>query len=316
MPRKVTDGAVSGKRAARGAPRPRKLVRLEAILSRCDGALVAFSGGVDSTFLLSVAREVLGDRVLAVTVSFPAVPAAEIRAARSLARRIGARHIVVAADEVMRIEGFASNPPDRCYHCKSAILAKLREVAQRRGIECLLEASNTDDRGDYRPGAIAVMERGVRSPLVEAGISKKDVRAFSRGRGLPTWNKPSAACLASRIPYGETITRARLGRIERAEAYLAKRGFRVVRVRDHGSIARIEAGEDDILRLVDGAERAAIARKLRSLGFRFVTFDLEGYRMGSLNESILAARPPAGPKPRTRAAKSPKGPKQPRGERS
>lgn len=294
MNRDAADRAASNRRAARGAPRPRKLVRLEAILSRCDGALVAFSGGVDSTFLLSVAREVLGDRALAATVSFPAVPAAEVRAARALARRIGARHVVVAADEVMRLEGFASNPPDRCYHCKSAILAKLREVAKRHGIECLLEASNTDDRGDYRPGSIAVMEHGVRSPLVEAGISKKDVRELSRLRGLPTWNKPSAACLASRIPYGEAITRARLARIERAEAYLARRGFRVVRVRDHGPIARIEAGEEDFLRLLDDGTRAAIARKLRSLGFRFVTFDLEGYRTGSLNESILAGKPPAG----------------------
>lgn len=304
-------------RIARGAPLARKLALLEKALSRCESALVAFSGGVDSTFLLSVAREVLGDRVLAATVSFPAVPAAEVRAARAMARRLGARHVVVTADEIMRIEGFAANPADRCYHCKSAILSKLREVARRQGIECLLEASNTDDRGDYRPGAVAVIEHGVRSPLVEAGISKGDVRALSRQRGLSTWNKPSAACLASRIPYGETITRARLARIERAERYLAGRGFRVVRVRDHGAIARIEAAEEDFIRLLDGAARQAIARKLRSLGFRYVTFDLDGYRTGSLNEALAASEPRAGSKAKAfvRAKKRMRGPKPAHAER-
>ncbi len=220
-----------------------KLARLEEIVARCDGALVAFSGGVDSTFLLSVARDVLGERLLAVTVAFPAVPAAEIRAAKALARSLEVRHLVVRADEVIGMERFRANPPDRCYHCKTAILSKLVAIAQALGFPCILEASNKDDVGDYRPGRRAVKELGAKSPLIEAGLTKADIRELSKRRGLPTWNKPSAACLASRIPYGETITREKLARIEKGEAWLASLGFGTSRLRHHGALARIEVPE-------------------------------------------------------------------------
>jgi uncharacterized protein len=233
-----------------------------------------------------VAREVLGDRAVAVTVAFPAVPASEVRGARSLARRIGARHVVLRADDVMALERFRRNPPDRCYHCKIAIFSKLSAAAQALGVPCVLEASNRDDLADYRPGHRAVRELGARSPLIEAGLSKADVRALSRERGLATWDKPSAACLASRVPYGEEITREKLGRIERAEAYLAALGFEAVRVRHHGEIARIEVPPDGIDRLLESPLRRRIAARLRKLGFRYVTVDLEGYRSGSMNEGL------------------------------
>ena len=173
------------------------------IVARCGSALVAFSGGVDSTFLLSVARDVLGSSLLAVTVAFPAVPASEIRKAKALARSLKVKHLVVRADDVMVLERFRGNLPDRCYHCKKAILSKLIAIAQALGFPCVLEASNKDDVKDYRPGHRAVKELGAKSPLIEAGLTKADIRALSKERGLATWNKPSAACLASRIPYGE-----------------------------------------------------------------------------------------------------------------
>ncbi len=285
-------------RSPRKKPAPAaKLAKLERIVAECGGALVAFSGGVDSTFLLSVAKDALGARLLAVTIAFPAVPAAEIRRARALARSLRVRHLVVRADDVADMERFRDNPPDRCYHCKKAILSKLVSIAQALGFPCILEASNVDDLGDYRPGHRAVRELGARSPLVEAGITKADIRALSKKRGLPTWNKPSAACLASRIPYGETITREKLGRIEKGEAYLAKLGFGAVRLRHHGDLARIEVPAGEIPRLASGALRGRVAAKLKALGFRYVTFDLEGYRSGSLNEALPAAgRKRAAPK--------------------
>jgi uncharacterized protein len=268
-----------------------KLERLKRIVARCDGALVAFSGGVDSTFLLSVARDVLGERLLAVTVAFPAVPAAEVRRARSLARSIGARHLVVRADDVIDLERFRSNPPDRCYHCKTAILSRLASIAQTLGFPCILEASNTDDVGDYRPGRRAVRELGARSPLIEAGLSKSEIRGLSKRCGLPTWNAPSAACLASRIPYGEEITREKLGRIEKGEAYLVSLGFGAIRLRHHGTLARIEVPEREIGKLLRGGVRKKVVARMKALGFAYVTFDLEGYRSGSLNETLPRTRP-------------------------
>ncbi len=266
-----------------------KLAKLEGLVADCGGALVAFSGGVDSTFLLSVAKDALGANLLAVTVVFPAVPAAEVRRARALARSLKVRHLVVRADDVADTERFRMNPPDRCYHCKTAILSKLSSIAQALGFPCILEASNVDDLGDYRPGHRAVKEIGARSPLIEAGLTKADIRALSKARGLPTWNKPSAACLASRIPYGETITREKLARIEKGEAYLAKLGFGAVRLRHHGDLARIEVPAGEIPRLASGALRGRIATKLKALGFRYVTFDIEGFRSGSMNETLPGA---------------------------
>jgi uncharacterized protein len=267
-----------------------KLERLKTIVARCDGALVAFSGGVDSTFLLSVAKEVLGGKLLAVTVAFPAVPAAEVRKAKALARSLKVRHLVVRADDVIGMELFRANPPDRCYHCKTAILSKLIAIAQALGFPCILEASNKDDVKDYRPGHRAVKELGGKSPLIEAGLTKADIRALSKKRGLPTWNKPSAACLASRIPYGETITREKLERIEKGEAWLASLGFGAIRLRHHGALARIEVPGGEIPRLASGALRGKVVAKMKALGFRYVTVDLEGYRSGSMNETLPAAR--------------------------
>jgi uncharacterized protein len=263
-----------------------KLAKLERIVARCGGALVAFSGGVDSTLLLSVAKDALGEKLLAVTIAFPAVPAAEVRRTKALTRSLKVRHLVVRADDLADLARFRDNPPDRCYHCKKAILSRLATIAQALGFPCILEASNVDDLGDYRPGRRAVKELGARSPLVEAGISKADIRALSKERGLPTWSMPSAACLASRIPYGEPITREKLGRIERGEAYLAKLGFGAARLRHHGDLARIEVPVAEIPRLAGGALRGRIAARLKALGFRYVTFDLEGYRSGSLNEAL------------------------------
>jgi uncharacterized protein len=271
------------------AAEPAKLERLKRIVARCDGAVVAFSGGVDSTFLLSVAKEVLGERLLAVTVAFPAVPAAEVRKARSLARSIGARHLVVRADDVMDLERFRTNPPDRCYHCKTAILSKLESIARTLGFPCILEASNTDDVRDYRPGRRAVKELGARSPLIEAGLSKAEIRDLSKRRGLPTWNTPSAACLASRVPYGEEITREKLGRIEKGEAYLASLGFAASRLRHHGALARIEIPASELPRLLRRGIRAKVVARMKALGYTYVTVDLEGYRSGSLNETLPAA---------------------------
>ncbi len=206
--------------------RLRKLERLERIVGRRGSALVAFSGGADSTFLLSVARDVLEDRAVAATVAFPAVPASEVRAARALARALGVKHVVLRADEILSMKPFAGNAPDRCYHCKKALLAKLAALAARRGLACVLDGSNADDAMEARPGSRAVRELGVGSPLAEAGLTKVDIRALSRERGLPTWDKAATPCLATRIPYGEKVTKARLSRIERGEAALAAAGFR------------------------------------------------------------------------------------------
>ncbi len=302
MPKRLPKKTPSRRRAQADGPAPRsvrpaaKLERLKKIVARCGGALVAFSGGVDSTFLLSVAKEVLGEKLLAVTVAFPAVPAAEVRAAKALARSLKVRHLVVRADEVIGMERFQANPPDRCYHCKTAILSKLTLIAQSLGFPCILEASNKDDVRDYRPGHRAVKELGAKSPLIEAGLTKADIRDLSKKRGLPTWNKPSAACLASRIPYGETITREKLGRIEKGEAWLASLGFGTVRLRHHGALVRIEVPGDEIARLASGALRSKVVAKMKALGFRYVTFDLEGFRSGSMNEALPAAG-------RTRAAR-------------
>jgi uncharacterized protein len=279
-------GKRPSERARRRTARAGKLARLEAIVAECPSSLVAFSGGVDSTFLLSVASGVLGTELLAATIAFPAVPAGEIKRARSFARSIGVRHLVVPADDVMAMERFRGNPPERCYYCKKAILSKLIAIAQALGFACVMEASNKDDVRDYRPGHRAVKELGVRSPLIRAGLTKADIRALSKARGLATWNAPSAACLASRIPYGEEITRAKLERIERGEAYLGSLGFGAIRLRSHGALARIEVPENEIARLISGSLRNRIIRRMKALGFWYVTFDLEGYRMGSMNEAL------------------------------
>ena len=262
--------------------------KLESLRERLRGigsAVVAFSSGVDSTFLLRVAHEELGDRVVAATIRSHAFPKRELDEAATFCRAEGVRHAVVDSEE-LDIPGFAENPPDRCYHCKRELFGKLLAFARENGLAAVLEGSNIDDDGDYRPGRRAIRELGIVSPLHEAGLTKAEIRALSREMGLPTSDKPSFACLASRFPYGERITATALERVEKAEQWLldAGLGLTQLRVRSHGGLARIEVPPDAIPRLA--ARAAEIAAAFKELGFAYVTLDLRGYRTGSMNEVL------------------------------
>jgi uncharacterized protein len=262
-----------------------KLEKLKTILGETGGVVIAFSGGVDSTFLLRVAADVLGDRCLAVTAMSSTYPSREYREALELAKSFGARHKSVTSEE-LDIPEFADNPPDRCYFCKRELLEKLVEIARREGMEFVAEGSNVDDEGDFRPGMRAVAELGVKSPLKEAGLGKEDIRELSRRMGLPTWNKPSFACLSSRFPYGTRITKRRLKMVETAEEKIRDLGFLQVRVRYHNEIARIEVGTEDMDKFLNPELRREINRALKEAGFKYVTLDLQGYRTGSMNEVL------------------------------
>ncbi len=250
-------------------------------LQALDGAVVALSGGVDSGFLLACAAEALGERVLAATALSAVVPRSEAEAARAAASRIGVRHRVFEAG-LMDDPRFRANPPDRCRLCKRRIFEALLDLAENEGLEAVLEGSNADDLGEDRPGRSAAKALGVRAPLAEAGLAKEDVRALARERGLPFWDRPAQTCLATRIPAGEPITPERLTRIEEAERALHSLGFTVFRVRDHGALARVEVGEDEIARAVSPAFRGSIASALKRAGYRYGSLDLEGYRAGSV----------------------------------
>ena len=262
-----------------------KYEKLQKYLEGLGGVVVAFSSGVDSTFLLRVAHDVLGDRAVAVTASSCSFPARELNEAKTYCAENGIEHIIVASEE-LDIDGFRQNPKNRCYLCKHELFEKILKIAEEKGLPAVVEGSNMDDNGDYRPGLLAVKELGIKSPLRYAELSKAEIRELSRELGLPTWNKQSFACLSSRFVYGETISEIKLSMVDKAEQLLLDMGFHQVRVRIHDKIARIEVQPQDIPRLVEEANREAIAQKFREYGFSYVTVDLIGYRTGSMNETL------------------------------
>jgi uncharacterized protein len=266
-----------------------KLAQLKAIVGQLDGALVAFSAGVDSTFLLAIAREALGDRAVALTAHSPSVPSAEREEARALARRLGVRLVEVESHEA-EDPRYLANPLDRCYFCKGELYRLCEEVARAEGLAAVLDGFNADDRRDHRPGHRAARERAVRSPLAEAGLAKDEIRAWSEALGLPTWDKPQMACLASRIPYGTPITAERLARVERAEAGVRRLGLRQFRVRDHGDVGRVEVAAEEMD--LAFSRRDALAEAVRGAGFRLAALDLEPFRSGRMNE-VAGIVPPA-----------------------
>lgn len=258
---------------------------LKDIIRKRGSAAIAFSGGVDSTFLLKVTKEVLGDNLLAITATSSTYPKRELNEAIKYAEDIQVKHVIISSEE-LEIEGFASNPKNRCYYCKKELYTKINNIALNNGISYVFDGSNLDDTGDYRPGMQAAKELDVISPLKEAGLTKNDIRELSKSLGLPTWNKPSFACLSSRFPYGNKITLSKLNMVDKAEQLLLDIGITQVRVRHHGEIAKIEVDPSEREKFFNIDIMNHIGNELRKIGFTYVTLDLLGYRTGSMNETL------------------------------
>ena len=262
-----------------------KYDRLKDYLASFGSVAVAFSSGVDSTFLLYAAKEALGDHAIAVTASSCSFPERELKEAKEYCQKMGIRHFVIKSEE-LEIEGFSHNPKNRCYLCKHELFEKIGALAKEQGINEIAEGSNLDDNGDYRPGLQAVAELGVKSPLRHIGFTKQEIRELSQYLNIPTWNKQSFACLSSRFPYGDLINEKKLKMVDRAEQLLLDMGFHQLRVRIHGDVARIELLPDEFPKFMEEKTRLSVYKKFKEYGFSYVTLDVLGYRMGSMNETL------------------------------